>query len=399
MQVHRARTPRRAASAVIPALAAIALLAGCGSSDDTATSTAATAAPSSTQPSTSASGGDASATLKQLFEGTEAPPPTTGPPPAKGKTVWWISCGEAAPACSVPSKAAGQAAKVLGFNFKVADGKLNVGGGYAAAIRQAVAARPDAIIVHSMDCDVVRQPLEEAKAAGVKAMAVEQPSCPADNNPYTAEMQYSPKAPTATDYFENWGKFSAAYLAATNPDAKVIDSRMTSDLGALIEAGFTKELSGCSGCSIDKTVTYGISDLVPNGAWINGFRTALLQSNGDAALMPFGVQMLALGGVKAVKESGKTIEIVGGNGESDTMDFVRSGDVAACTGCHDSSWMAWGAMDNVNRILNGEPTVPEGIGQRVVDKAHVDQVSAGPGQPYKSPIDWQAAYEKLWSAG
>lgn len=382
---------RRAHLGCLAGVAALALTASACGSDDSSSSSA-----SSKQTASSATG-DATAAGNELFAGSETPPPSSGPAAQKGKTVWWISCGQAAPACSVPAQAASDAAKTLGYNFKIADGKLNIGGGYATAIRQAVAAKPDAIVVHAMNCELVKQPLAEAKAAGIKTFDVEAGPCPDGTSPYTDNMQYSSKAPTSTDYFQNWGALSARYIAASNPNAKVIDNFEDDDLGTQIQAGFTRELAKCAGCKIVKTVKYQVSDLTPNGAWIQAFRTALLQSDANVAFLPFGVQMLGVGGIKAIKESGKKIEVVGGNGESDAMDFVRSGDVAACTGCHDSSWMAYGVMDNVNRVLSGGKPVPQGIGQRVVDKAHASQASAGEGKPYRSPIDWKAAYEKVWS--
>jgi ribose transport system substrate-binding protein len=381
-----------------------AIVAGCGSSSSSSSSSssesesAAPAEAAEESPATEESGSTATtAAFEELFEGTESEPPSTSPAPATGKEVWWISCGQEAPACSVPAKAAEEAAEKLGFKFKIADGKLNVGGGYAAAIRQAVAAKPDAILVHSMDCSLVKQPLEEAREAGIKTMAVEEIPCPANENPYTAEMKYSEKAPTADDYFENWGRLSAAYIAAQNPEATVLNNEMTDKLGGPIQKGFTEELAECSGCSIEESVKFGVVDLTPNGPWISSFRPALLKSEASATFMPFGVMMLELGGAKAIQESGKQMEIVGGNGESDAISLVKSGEVAACTGCHDSSWMGYGAMDEINRILDGEPTVPEGIGQRVVTKENVAELDHGPEGAYSSPIDWRAAYEKAWS--
>jgi len=69
------------------------------------------------------------------------------------------------------------------------------------------------------------------------------------------------------------------------------------------------------------------------------------------------------------------------------------GNYVAVTAAHDLGWMGYGAMDNANRALQGEDTMPQGVGFRPVDKDH-NLPPAGKG--YSSPIDWQAAYEKLW---
>jgi ribose transport system substrate-binding protein len=373
--------------------------AGCGSDDEGGSSDAGTSAKATTTAAAAGSATDQAAALKKLSEGTETEPPASGPAPKAGATVWWISCGEVAPACSVPTAAAVDAAKVLGWKLKVADGKLNVAGGYNTAIRQAIAAKPDAIIVHADPCDAVSQSVKEAKAAGIITLNAENPSC-GTKAPFTADMQYSSSAPSPEAYFQDWGRLAADYIAVTNPKAKIINSPLTADLGVQIEKGFTEQLTTkCPGCSIVKSIKYSVSDLIPKGAWITQFKTALLSSDADVAFVPFGVQVGVLGGTQAVKESGKKVVLLGGNGEADIMNAIRDGSAAACSGCHDAGWMAWAAMDTTNRLLNKEPVVPEGVGHRLVTKENVDQVTSGPDSTYTSPIDWKSAYTKSWAGG
>lgn len=381
-------------------LAIVAAASGCGSSHDSSTKAAASTAPASTtSDGGTGSSTDQAAALKKLFAGTESDPPASGPAPKKGATVWWISCGQAAPACSVPAAAAADAAKLLGWKLRIADGKLNVAGGYNTAIRQAIAAKPDAIVVHADPCDTVAQGVKEAKAAGIIVLNSENPSCGAQA-PFTSDMKYSDSAPDPNTYFQDWGRLAADYIAQTNPKAKIIDSPLQATLGAQIEKGFTEELAAkCPGCKIVKSIKYAVSDLVPKGAWITQFRTALLNSDADTAFLPFGVQFGTLGGTQAIKESGKKVVLLGGNGEADIMKAIGDGSAAACSGCHDAGWMAWASMDEVNRLLNNKPIVAEGVGHRLVTKDTLAQVTSGPEDTYHSPIDWKSAYTKSWGGG
>ena len=83
----------------------------------------------------------------------------------------------------------------------------------------------------------------------------------------------------------------------------------------------------------------------------------------------------------------------GGSGTAEAMALVRSGVITAIGGTHDPQWMGYAAMDAINRLLQGKPQVPEGVGVRAVDKSAV-QSEAG---PYRSPIDWISGYDKLWN--
>lgn len=376
-------------------LVAVGLIAACASTADDTGITA------SSEVTTSAAPGNADDFMKELAKGYESAVPTAGPAPAKGKSVWWISCGESIPDCSVPAAAAGEAAKTMGIKFSIADGKLNVGGGNAAAVRTALAAGANAIILHGMSCSTVQQPLIEAREAGVLVMGVEGLDCsdePGGGEPlFSVEMKYSESAPTVIDYFRSWGVLGAKYLiGATGRQAKVVHNAGVEPLQKVISDAFIEELGKCEGCEIVDTVEHGSPDYGPNGAWIQQFRTALAKNPTANATYMWADAFLSLsGGVQAVEDSGLDMVVAGGTGGAVGMDLVRSGKLDAVPGAHDVKWMGYAAMDNINRALNGEETVPQGIGSVVVDAKHNLPEQAG--SDYASAIDWKSAYEKLWS--
>ena len=132
------------ASAAAVLLAATACSSGSSSTATSATPSDSSASSTASSSSTGAANG-ATLTMDQLYAGTYAQPPTTSPAGAKGKSVWWISCSQAVVSCSEPAAAAAAAAKILGIDFHVADGKFNVGGAFTTAVRTALAAKPDAL--------------------------------------------------------------------------------------------------------------------------------------------------------------------------------------------------------------------------------------------------------------
>lgn len=388
----------------VAGVAAVCGVAACGSSDSgsSTASTSGGAAASTASTATAATGSDGPSIADLTDKGTEAQPPSSSPAGAKGKTVWWISCGKVAPDCAVPQKAAAEAAGKLGLTFKTADGNLNQAGGYLTAMRTALAAKPDAIILHALDCVSVRPAILEANKAGIPVLPVEMPDC--DSPPVNQaavmknDMNYAPSVPDTTAYFKAWGAQAAQYLIkATDGKAQVIVNEGTDAVFPLMNVGFTEELKKCSGCKVVDTVKYTAAEMSPNGPWIQRFRTSLTKNpTANATFIPSDYQMTGLGGAKAVKEAGTKMLVVGGSGSAPGMDAVRSGDVAADTYAHDPSWMGYAAVDSINRLLQGKPLVAEGVGTRVVTKDA--NVPAKAGSPYASPIDWKAAYTKIWAA-
>jgi ribose transport system substrate-binding protein len=400
------RIAARRGAIVALVLAALVAIAGCGSSSSSSssasasptTSAASSASSTSTSPSSSVSAGVAGIPpMSQLTgQGYETPPPASGPAPAKGKSVWWVSCGMSIPACSVPANAAAAAAKKIGFDFHIADGKLNVGGGDLVAFRTALAAHPAAIIIHGISCPIVETGLRQAKSQGVLTMGVEALDCSDTNQGsklFTNDFLYSAKAPSGVNYFTAWGKISADYIIqASGGKAQVVAAIGTEPLQAIGGQGFTTEMKKCSGCSLVDTINFTSADLIPGGPWVQKMRPALISHPAANYVWLQFDPNVALGTTIVNQELAKA-NAVGGSGEADEQDFVRQGKLKAITGAHDAQWMGWGAMDEINRALQKKPSVPEGVGPIVETK---DANLPPQGSGFISPIKYQDVYLKSW---
>jgi len=338
--------------------------------------------------------------LTSLFEGTEHEPPAESPGAAQGASVWWVSCGQGIPDCSVPANAAKEAAENLGINFAIADGKQGVGGGNEAAVRTALAAKPTAIIVHGISCSEIEAPVREAREAGVHVMGVEALDCSdtGGDDLYDFEMNYAETAQTSADYFRNWGRLSAEYLiAATDGKAQIVNNAGADPLHRILNEAFVETIESCADCKIIDTVGYTTPDLAPEGSWIQQFRATLAKNpSTNAVFFPFDVHIASAGGAQAVRESGLNVASAGGSGQATAIDMVRDGMVSAITGAHSAEWLGWGAIDNINRALNGQTTVPQGVGFRTVDAEHNLPEQAG--TDYKTPIDFKSAYKAAWAS-
>jgi ribose transport system substrate-binding protein len=385
---------RRGMGCGVAVMLALTVATGCGG--DSA---------DSGDPATSGGGGNSAATepvagvptLDELYQGSYTQPPPSSPPGAKGKSVWWISCSQAVPSCVRPAEAAAEAAKALGIDFHVADGKFNVGGAFSAAIRTALAAKPDAILLYGVACEAVRGALQDAKAQGVLVMGVETPDCATGEKMFSVNMKYSTKFEGVVDYWHAYGATAADYIIAkSGGKAKIINNAGESEpLQKYVDEGFREELKKCPGCEIVETVPYSSPDLVPNGPWIQAFRSALVKHpDATAAYMPWEV-MWSIGGAQAITESGLKLISFGGQAAPDGLDLVRQGKITAITTARSMEWSGYAGIDSINRALNDEETVVQGIGFALVDKT---KGLPAQGAEYKPPIDFKAAYQKAWGA-
>jgi ribose transport system substrate-binding protein len=361
------KTGRKVACAAA-VMTLLAVASGCGSDSSSESS--------SNQSEATPSGGSQAAdlpSLDQLYKGTFQSPPTTSPPGAKGKSVYWITCTSATPACAVPAEAAKEAAKVLGVKLTVVDGKFNAGGAWSAAVRTALAGDADAIILHGIACPPIQQALQEAKQQGVVVLGPESNDCSDTGGPklFTAEIKYFDKAQDAKDYWTEYGAHAAEYLIAkSGGKAKIINNGGTEPQQKFVDDGFLEEIKKCSGCEIVGTVPYSSPDLVPNGPWIQAFRTAVVKyPQATAVYFPF--DLLAgspLGGAEALKSAGRKVLAVAGGSTPYTLDLVRNGQATGIGSMRSADWIGWATMDAVNRALQNKPQVVEGNGWMAVDE-------------------------------
>jgi ribose transport system substrate-binding protein len=342
------------------------------------------------------------AALDELFKGSEGTPPTSSPPAAKGKSVWWISCGQVSAACSGYAAAGETAAKAIGWDFHVADGNLNMANGEATALRTALAAHPDAIILDAFSCSGVQPELQQAQQQGIPVLGLETTDCSdAGTGPslFTVPMIYSETYPDNKAWWTGWGTWSGDFIAAdSGGHAKIIAAPGQGDPQFdLLSAGFKDSLSKCSGCTVIN-VPWTLADLAPNGPWITALRNALVKNpDADYVWFPFDFNAVESGGAKAVLQSGSKAKVISNTGLGEVLDLVRSGQVYAEASSRSSEWESWAAMDELNRHFNGQPSVPEGLGYISITKDH--NLPSEAGSSYQTPVDFEAAYKKAWGVG
>jgi ribose transport system substrate-binding protein len=337
-------------------------------------------------------------TLQQLYAGNEGTAPTSGPKAKTGAKVIWVSCGGETQGCSKPAGYFLEAAKVLGWDASVVDGKLNVNNGYSNAIRTAIVQKPDAIIAHGINCVEAKSALEEAKAAGIPLIEASSVDCPGGAL-YSQKEIFSKNVQGTTQFYAEQAANQAAYaIDQTQGKAKVILLEFQGPWGKSMGDAWRSEFAKCKDCEILDTIKFEGNQLAPNGPVNQQFTTDLVKyPQANATVFAFDTLATYTGLAKAVADAGRTDDllVVAGEGFSDATQLISAGQgLDAEGGAYDNRWASWAIADETNRLLNGDPAVPQGIGFTAIDKDHNMPPS---GSDYFSKVDYRGAYTKMWT--
>jgi ribose transport system substrate-binding protein len=336
----------------------------------------------------------AKANVDKYIAGTETNPPASGPKAVAGKSIFVISCGQVVPGCSLQTNAAVEAGKVLGWNVTLVDGAFNANGAYGKGVRQAIAAHADGVIVVSIDCNVISQPLREANAAGLKVVGQNSFDC--DERPsLLTSMKYSAATPDLASYGQAAGAAQADYIIAkTDGKAKILEFRFIDNTFAIQSTkGFETEISKCANCEA-KNADIALSDYGTPTGFARKAETALLGAKDfDVVRVPFD-SFITSGVGQAVVHAGKQNDmlVVGAEGFEANLNLIREKRGQSVAIASDQEWIGWGSADALNRLFAGVEPAVSGIGFKLVDIDHNLPASGS----YKSSIDFKSAYKAVW---
>lgn len=340
----------------------------------------------------------AQAEVERAYKGTERQPPQHATKPTPGKKVWIISPGQIGESASIATNAAKEAGELVGWDMTLFDSKLDVAN-FSLGIRQAIAARADGVILHSIDCPLVKQALSEARAAHVKVVGYYSLDC--DDPSAKGEPLFDGAVNFGSDFSDYaavtraWGAAKADWIITrTKGRAKVISFKEDELLVVkYIREGFEQELAKCKTCEIVKTVDFTLADLGPKLQ--QKAQGALLQHpEANAVHVPYDSAVL-LGISAAIMESGRSdkLEVIAGEGFPSNIQLIRDNKGQDAANAFPAKWTGYAAIDTMNSVLHGEKPQDSGIGYKLVDREHNLPPA---GQGYEPAADYKAAYKHAW---
>jgi ribose transport system substrate-binding protein len=384
---------RTKAGAMLAAAALAAGLAACGSSDDD------TKQAQGSAPKTQTSASAANAELATLYKGTLGRPPASGPPAAKSKKVLILSCGQQTLSCASGANGALAAAKAMGWDAKIYDGKFNPAL-YGPGVQQAISTKVDGILLDAVDCVTAKPQLEQARKAGIKIVAIASYDCsdPSIGGPslFNAEPLFAGGLENNRAAALAWADMQARYAAAAQKGkAKVILFKLDAFLATkYMREGLKRGFASCAGCEVVDEVALAPTDIGPKLQ--QKVQAALLKHPEANTVMP-GFDVLLLAGVEAgVRASGRAgkVKLFAAEGYPPTADLVRQGSVAGGVAVP-GDWQGWAGIDTLNRVFAGQPAVDEGLGFRAWDKTHNLGTSGG----WQPAVDYKSDYKNTWGVG
>lgn len=318
--------------------------------------------------------------------------PTTGPAAQADKFIVNIASDLNNGGVLGVTKGAEEAAEAIGWKFQTIDGKGTVAG-QTAAMEQAIALKPDGIIVNGIDAASIAQPIKQANELGIKVVGWHA-------GPTIGPVADPPLFTNITSDPIETSKVAAKYvIAQTNGTAKVViftDStyQIAVDKARAMEA----EIKQCVTCQVLEFVD---TPLAETSTRMGPLVTSLLQKYSNELTWMMGINDLYFDFTSpalqtaGIEPSGPPLSISAGDGSESAYARIRDGQYQAATIPEPLNLHGWIAIDELNRALAGEQD--SGYVLRIYLVTH-DNITAdgGPNNVFDPDNGYRDQYRKIW---
>ncbi|MGH6958947.1 MAG: sugar ABC transporter substrate-binding protein [Dongiaceae bacterium] len=318
------------------------------------------------------------AAAKKPLADWSVPPPA--PTPAKGKSVYVITCTSQGIGCVRAANGVKEAGERLGWTVRVIDGKGDPGT-WNGAIQAAIAGGASGIVIDAVPPMLVGDALVRAAQAKIPVVSIFNP-LPSADSPVFAFVRPDHKAQGVL--MAQWVTTDSGRKA----NVLIVEDKQFPELAERV-AGFKAEIAKCGGCKLVGSVESTIGTMAQRLA---GAVAAELSRNPtvDYIVAPFDSNAFFVSeGVRQVGRTGK-VKVAGYEGDPQALDAIRAG-TQAMTIANPAEWMGWQAVDELNRAFNGQKFVNKPVPFRLIDKSNVPDTKGWMGD-----VDYKARYGALW---
>jgi len=313
--------------------------------------------------------------------------PTTGPKAVAGKTIVYVAQSMTNPGVAGAADGVKEAAKAIGWKVRVIDGQ-GTPAGIQAALSQAVAVKPDGIVLSGFDPKSTAQQVAQANAAKIPLIGWHAVGTP---GPSTDPKLFS----NITTKVEDVAKISADWVISQSDgragvvvftDASIPFAKGKSDL-------IEKELATCSDVKVLTTSNIPIADAsnrTPQEV------SALLSRYGTKWTSSVAINDLYFAdAAPALRAAGKQgngapFNIGAGDGDPSAFQRINSKQFQAATVPEPLSEQGWQMIDEFNRAFAGKPA------SGYVAPAHITTADNSGAKSSWDPAGYRDAYRKLW---
>lgn len=284
------------------------------------------------------------------------------------------------------------AAEKLGWEVRVLDGAGSISG-RTSAFGQAMALKPDGIVINGFDAVEQKPGMEAATQAGIPLVS------------WHAASQIGPIedigvfANVTTDPMEvSRSAAMWAFADAGGEPGVVIFTDSTYQI-AIDKADRMKEVINKLGGTV---LEYVDTPIAETSQRMPQLTTALLQRHGDKWTHSLAINdlyfdfmgpSLAAAGIKG---DGAPVNVAAGDGSESAYQRIRSGQYQAVTVAEPLTLQGWQLVDELNRAFAGEQWSGYVSPLHVVTKDNIE-FDGGPDNSFDPDNGYQSAYEKIWS--
>ena len=318
--------------------------------------------------------------------------PTAGPKATGRKTIVYVAGDMRNGGILGVSDGIKEAAGVIGWDYRVIDGQGTVSG-QAAALNQAVALKPDAIIVGGSDAVQQKAALEGAATQGIIVAGWHAGPVP---GPMPDAHLFVNVTTNAMDVAE-----IAAMKAIADSDGKagvVIFADSAYAIAIAKGRAMEAEIKKCSGCQV---LEFQDTPLADTSNRVPQLTTTLLQKFGAKWTYSLAINDLYYDfmgsslGSAGIEGSGAPFNISGGDGSESAYQRIRSGQYQAATVPEPLTMQGWQVVDELNRAFAKQAWSGYIPGIHLVTKDNIafdggDKNVFDPGNGYRDE------YKKIW---
>ena len=320
--------------------------------------------------------------------------PTSGPKAAKDKSIVYVAGDMRNGGILGVAQGVKEAASAIGWTYREIDGQGTVSG-QSSALSQAVALKPDAIVVGGSDAVEQKAALQAAKDQGITIVGWHA-------GPKPGPMDDSPVFANVTSDSAEVAKVSAMKAIADSDGKAGVVIFADSTYAVAIAKGRAMEevIKQCAGCKVLEFEDTPLSDVSTR---IPQLTTTLLQQNGAKwthslaindlyyDFMPPALSAAGLAG------DGAPFNISAGDGSESAYQRIRAGDYQSATVPEPLNMQGWQVVDELNRSFAGETWSGFVPGIHLVTKDNIG-ADGGPKNSFDPDNGYRDEYKKIWGA-
>lgn len=377
---------RRAVGSAVGLVLAMGSVTACGGGSEAGSSTAG----AGTSESARTFLADAKTRVAESSGEIEPVIPQDSPKLAADKTVAIIPCSAAVQGCKFAADQFADAAKVAGWKTLLID-PAGDPSKMAAAVNRAVSIGADGIFTVAIDSTAIQAPLKAAKNAGIFTTCfgcIDDPKLLIDVLPGEASYEEDGYTLAAKAFVDNGGDLKAVLLK-------------DSEFGVTVrrERGVERFVKDCkaakANCEIvasQNILAKDISTSVPQQT------AALLRKhpNWNALIASYDAPLtFVLPQLRTAGLAGEGKHAYGFDPVDINVKWIRESDVESATMASPYRWIAYAAVDQLNRAFVGEDIAEAGIKSKLIDKSS----APSEGETYLGDGDVAAGFKKAWGVG